>query len=110
MHGAIVVFDLSDESSYSELADWVRNVGRYAKDTCKLMLGNKLDLGTRAVQEDEARSYADSSKCKYFEVSAKDGTNMEEALMSLVSAMVQKRVGVEAPAPEKEQKGCCILM
>jgi len=110
---AILVYDVTDDQSYTELPNWIRGVARYSKDPVLLILGNKTDLGQSKIDAEEAQNLADANRCKFFEVSAKDGTNIDQAFDYLVRTIYEKKRGhvEEAPAPEPEKKGgCCLLM
>lgn len=111
-HGAVLVYDATDEQSFTDIPNWLRDVNRYTTDPVRMIVANKTDLGAAKVDREEVASYADANRCSFYEVSAKEGTNTEEAFMHLVEELVEKRFGQkdeEAPA-EKEPKGCCILM
>ena len=110
-HGAILVYDVTDEQSYIDIPNWLRDVNRYTTDPVRMILANKTDLGASKVDREEVASYADANRCSFYEVSAKEGTNTEEAFMHLVEELVEKRFGQKDEAPaEKEPKGCCTLM
>ena len=52
---------------------------------CKVLCGNKCDLEfERAVSQGEAAAYAKQEGIPFFETSAKDGTNVAEAIEELV--------------------------
>ena len=63
----------------------------------KVMLGNKLDLESeRRISYEDARHFATERGFHYFETSAKDGTNVSEALGFAVVDVLQQPAG---PAP-----------
>lgn len=54
--GIIMVFDVTMEDSYRHINDWLQEVNRYASEgTCKLLVGNKVDLPNRAVPTETAK-------------------------------------------------------
>jgi len=113
--GAIIVFDVSDEESYKEADNWVRDVKRYSsRDATLMLVGNKTDLGPPKVDLTEAQTFAEANHCKFFTVSAKDGTNIDDALNTLVEDILAKKKTdapeEKTPAPEKEKSGCCTIM
>ena len=108
---AIIVYDVTDEQSFIDLPNWVRDVVRYTKDTTLMILANKIDLGKGKIEFEEAQSYAEANRCKFFAVSAKDGTGIDEAFNSFIEAIAAKKKSTEeAAAPAEKSKGCCTLL
>jgi hypothetical protein len=58
-------------------------------------LGNKLDCEPRAVSQEIAQEYCDKKGIKFFEVSAKDGTNVLEAFNAMTRLCMSKNPKVE---------------
>ena len=106
---AVMIYDSNDEQSYIDLPHWVRDVTRYTKDAVLMILANKCDLGKGKIEVEEAQNYAEANRCKFFSVSAKDGTGIDEAFNAMVQAVVEKKKGSKDPEPEKKG-GCCLLM
>jgi Ras-related protein Rab-1A len=49
-HGIIVVYDCTDQESFSNVKQWLEEIDRYACDNVnKLLVGNKCDLTTKKV-------------------------------------------------------------
>jgi len=81
----ICVYDVTTPSSFQTIPNWWKEVDRYAKkDISRILVGNKTDL-THIVQtsaaQDEAKALGATA---FFETSAKDGTNVNEALTSWI--------------------------
>lgn len=91
-NGIILVFDLTNRISFENLHGWIidiRNFGMKNVDIC--ILGNKVDNESkRVVSFIEAKDYAQSQSCSYFEVSAKLGTNITLAFESLAKSLINK--------------------
>jgi len=82
---AYVVFDLSREESFRSLERWVSDVRDVVQTNLILVLiGNKSDLADREVTEAQGRAFAAEKNMKYFEVSAKTGANVMEAITSIL--------------------------
>lgn len=44
-HGIIVVYDISDQTSFNNVKLWMQEIQRYASaGVCKMLVGNKVDL------------------------------------------------------------------
>ena len=75
-HGLLVVFDLADRRSFSEVRGWLEEAKRHGSgEAVRVLVGNKLDLDDRQVEGAEARALAESEGMDYFEVSAKHNAN-----------------------------------
>lgn len=90
-HGAILVYDITDQDSFQKVKNWVKELKRMLGSEIILVIaGNKLDLEEqRTVMEDDAISYAESVGAHYFETSAKTNDNVEEVFVELTRLMVQ---------------------
>lgn len=91
--GALLLFDLSNRDSFENVEKWLQDVKDVARDDVVLILiGNKSDLeGKRQVTHDEASDFAQKHNMKYFEVSAKTGDNVSEAISACV-AQIEKNL------------------
>ncbi|XP_075156950.1 RAS oncogene family member Rab21 [Haematobia irritans] len=90
-HGAILVYDITDEDSFQKVKNWVKELKRMLGSEIILTIaGNKIDLeDQRTVPEDDAIAYAESVGAHYFETSAKNNENIDELFMELTRLMVQ---------------------
>lgn len=87
----ILVYDVTDERSVHELAQWISDAQIYAPSAICMMLGNKMDLqsGKETLRRSEnAANSADQLAREYdiklhFKVSAKDDTAVRDALDTL---------------------------
>ena len=101
-HGILVVFDISRRETFEKTRLWIdsiRDAGTGSIDT--ILIGNKADL-TRAVSREEAEALAKEYKIQYYETSAKDNTNVDQAFHELAS-MALKRYNSATPSPNSNQ-------
>lgn len=84
--GAILVYDLSKQKTFENVARWLLEVREHAESSIVTMLvGNKCDLRhLRAVPTDEAKKYASESGLSFIEASALESTNVEEAFTQTI--------------------------
>lgn len=75
----LVVFDITNEDSYTDVPAWVEEGQRYAVDSIMFLVGNKFDEETQRVTEStKAEEYAkDEEIAFYMETSAKTGHNID---------------------------------
>ncbi|KAJ2744844.1 ras GTPase [Coemansia sp. BCRC 34301] len=93
-HGIIVVYDVTDSQSFSDVKQWLQEIDRYASEGVnKLLVGNKSDLvDARQVDFTAAKEMADSLGISFLETSAKDSTNVEQAFLTM-ARQIKDRVG-----------------
>ena len=89
--GLLVVYDITDKESFEKINFWVDNIKNNAPENAKLILvGNKCDLANeRKVSYEEGENYAKNLNIKFFEASAKDGTNVNELFFYLANEIYQ---------------------
>ncbi|XP_057584183.1 ras-related protein Rab-5A-like isoform X1 [Hippopotamus amphibius kiboko] len=82
---AIVVYDITNEDSFARAKNWVKELQRQAGPNIVIALsGNKADLANkRAVDLQEAQSYADDNSLLFMETSAKTSMNVNEIFMAI---------------------------
>jgi len=91
-HGIIVVFDVTNHETFSNVQKWLQEIDRYAcENVHKLLIGNKCDLvNDRKVTTEEAKDLADQLNLEYLETSAKESTHVEEAFRKMATAIREK--------------------
>ncbi len=79
----VIVYDITDERSFENLETWREEFLHHAgsdEGFPFVVLGNKLDKEEeRSVSGSKAESWVKSRDFGFFETSAKEGTNIEEA-------------------------------
>ncbi|GLJ40779.1 hypothetical protein SUGI_0843320 [Cryptomeria japonica] len=84
--GIILVYDVTDESSFNNIRNWIRNIEQHASENVnKILVGNKADMddSKRAVPTAWGQSLADEFGIKFFETSAKTNMNVEEVFFNI---------------------------
>jgi small GTP-binding protein len=119
-HALVLVFDLANTISFSELGiylDMFLNKCHVDPNETPpiLLLGNKADLPDRAVAQFDIDNWKEKNRIPFcFDVSAKTGENIEQAIMELLKLVVaielrQLSVSLQVTklTNEIEQKPCC---
>ncbi|KAG0463753.1 hypothetical protein HPP92_019822 [Vanilla planifolia] len=68
--GILLVYDVTDESSFNNIRNWIRNIEQHASDNVnKILVGNKADMdeSKRAVPTSKGQALADEYAIKFFE-------------------------------------------
>nr|AOC97467.1 Rab family protein [Volvariella volvacea] len=84
-HGIIVVYDVTDNDTFTNVKQWLQEIDRYASEGVnKLLVGNKSDLTSKKVVEySVAKEFADQLNIPFLETSAKNATNVEQAFLTM---------------------------
>ncbi|KAG6889711.1 hypothetical protein C0992_004340 [Termitomyces sp. T32_za158] len=93
-HGIIVVYDVTDNETFTNVKQWLQEIDRYASEGVnKLLVGNKSDLtGKKVVEYSVAKEFADQLSIPFLETSAKNATNVEQAFLTMAK-QIKDRMG-----------------
>ena len=98
-HGCIVLSDITNEKTLTECTKWKNTVDETTKfldgtNIPAILIRNKVDLieeNNNLDDEDKIKDFCEKNKfLRCFKTSAKTGTNIEEAMMFLISNIVDK--------------------
>ena len=123
----LLTFSVEDMQSFRNLSMWKSEFLYYAdiKDGNNfpfVIIGNKVDVENRLVSVDDARDWCNTNgHTPYFETSAKDSTNVNEAFKAAVKRLKELDDAMDASNPNasggpsinlnskkhQPQKGCC---
>ncbi|OLS14677.1 MAG: small GTP-binding protein [Promethearchaeota archaeon CR_4] len=90
--GALVVYDVTSESSFQNLNEWINSFKETRTECPIVLIGNKTDLSQlRKVTQDQAKTYAkEKNILDFIETSAKTGENVEVAFKNLIRKAMLK--------------------
>ncbi len=90
--GALVVYDITQESTFLKVEQFVKDLREKSdKNVYMILVGNKIDLEeNRKVSKEEGKILADKLKMGFFEVSAKNGTGIEDLFKNLIDNVYEK--------------------
>jgi small GTP-binding protein len=88
-HGGIMVYDLTRGDTLADLDKWYEDFTDKAPGVPLMLFGNKVDLKEeRTVNREDGEKSAKKFNATYFETSALDGTNVEEAFTTLAKQII----------------------
>ena len=88
--GFIIVYDITDKSSFDLISKWMKKIKDIIKCPKIIIFGNKTDLSiNREVETKEGEALASEYKLQFFETSAKNGTNLNEGLETLLLQILE---------------------
>lgn len=102
--GVILIFDLTNRSSFEGLDKWIEDIFNFGpKDVNIVLVGNKSDLDDeRTTSFNEATTLSSKYNVPYVEVSAKTGNNVALVFENLTKVMVKRE---EENDKKKKKKG-----
>eukprot|EP00117_Sycon_ciliatum_P006847 scpid15801/ scgid10203/ Ras-related protein Rab-1B len=93
--GVVIVFDVSDSTSYADVMRWVENVRSEFLDAelpVIYVAGNKCDLEEgRTISNKDARKFASQRGFSFMDISARSGSNIEELFRRLAADILQDK-------------------
>lgn len=112
---AIVVYDITNQTSFYALKDWIKEIKRYGPQECVIAIaGNKCDLeDQREVSTEHAKEYAESVEALFAETSALSSKNVQGLFIEISRKLPQPNYERGFAIPnvannnEERQKSCC---
>lgn len=98
--GILLVYDVTDDQSFQNIRNWIRNIEQHAADNVnKILIGNKADMESeKDVDYARGQALAQEYEIKFFETSAKTNQNVVEAFEAIASD-IKKRLMDPANGP-----------
>ena len=91
VQGVLVVYDITNENSFTNLKTWVKSIKEECgKSMQMIIVGNKCDLNDqRVIDKQKALEYAEEEKVEYIETSSKTGENVQKAISQLCEKVLE---------------------
>jgi len=123
--GVLLVYDVTDDKSFANIKNWIRNIEQHAVENInKVLVGNKCDLvDKRIIDTARGKALADEFKIAFYETSAKNSINVEDAFISLARDVKKRIIDTAKPSTNEntgnsikpgslstqptQKKGCC---
>ena len=88
--GVLLVYDITDEQSFLNIRNWMRNIEQHATENVqKILIGNKSDCNEeRVISTTRAQELANEYGIKFFETSAKSDINVYESFVTIAKDIV----------------------
>ena len=117
-HGILLTYSMTDEASFESIDHWYDEINCHAEKYAQVMLiANKSDLqNSRTISEEKGKILADKlGSVGYFEVSAKEDSNLHQAMSALCKKILDSTSArgnsnnqntISINNPTKTSKGC----
>lgn len=93
--GILLVYDVTDERSFANVKTWMKQIEQHASENVnRVLIGNKCDASPaeRRVSLEQGKKLAEEYGIKFFETSAKEKINVDEAFLTIAKDIVQRYV------------------
>ena len=89
--GIVLVFDLTDKSSFDNVKNWLRQIKlNAAEEICTILVGNKCDLTDNRIPQETVYALVKEVGLQYFETSAATNTNVKDGFDYLAREIKQQ--------------------
>ncbi len=91
-YGAFIIYDITNRESYKRIENWIKDINQSAPTDIVIgIVGNKNDIkNKRVIEYEEAESYSNENNALFFEVSAKNGNNIDAAFQQMAYKIFEK--------------------
>jgi len=104
--GILLVYDATDERSFNNVASWMRQIDQHAPESVvSVLLGNKCDMhDERRVDKERGQALAADYGIQFFETSAKENINIDEAFLNISTQILCKLEDENVDAAKLDEK------
>ena len=91
-NGILFVFDVTKKESFNNIKLWLTDSQNCEANISKILIGNKIDLEEeREVSNETIKNFANKKEMKFFETSAKEGTNIDLIFRELAELILSNK-------------------
>ena len=101
--GIIFTFDLTYKESFESIKRWLNDADGVNEDYQRILVGNKYDLPDKIINKEIAEKLAQKYNMKYFETSAKDGTNVDVIFKEIAELILSSPKGKKIEEETKKK-------
>jgi len=109
--GILLVYDVTDEKSFMNIRNWIRNIEQHATESVnKILIGNKCDLvDKKVIDTGRGKQLAQEYGIKFLETSAKNSINVDEAFITLARDIKKRLIDTAEAQPTPQPNGKVVL-
>ena len=95
--GVILMYDVTKKESFESISRWMEGIKAQKETNFPIILvGNKIDKeDERLVTKEDGQNLANKFRIKFFEISNKEGINIEECALSIINEIADIKEGRE---------------
>ena len=91
--GILLMYDITIINSFDSIPNWIKSIKDVkGSDFPMVLVGNKIDLESeRKITKEQGEKFAKENGIEFFEISNKNGINIQEAGLALVNKILEKK-------------------
>ena len=104
--GALILYDICSSLTFRSISKWLDELRKNVdpENITVALIGNKSDQAQlRSIPQDDGVKFAQEQKLLFFEASAKDAINVNEAFTEIITQILNRKKA--NPSPKKQQSG-----
>lgn len=86
--GIVLVYDVTDVNSFENINYWVNQISKLSDNIPMIIVGNKADREDKKITTDMGLELAKKYDCKFYEVSAKNNTCVEDMFLTFATYII----------------------
>ncbi|CAO3623347.1 unnamed protein product [Mucor hiemalis] len=104
--GILLVYDVTDEESFSNVRNWFSNIEQHASEGVnKILIGNKCDVeDKRAISKEQGETLANELNIRFMETSAKANIGVEEAFFDLARDIKKRLIDTQQATQTRQRE------
>ena len=125
-NGVLFVYDITNQESFNNIKNWIKDLQNVGNDIKGVIIGNKLDLEQkRDVSKEDLEEIGKKNKMPFLETSAKQNINVNEGFDLLVNELLKGKnenqivemfsrktrsdlsISSKTNSTKKQKSGCC---
>ena len=89
--GILLMYDITNQESFDSIPNWIKSIKDAKGSTFPMILvGNKIDKESeRKISKEQGEKFAQENGIEFFETSNKDGSNIQEAGLTLANKILE---------------------
>ena len=101
-----LIYDITQQKTFDKINEWIKDIKELKGENFPIVLiGNKCDLEEkRIINKDDGENYARKNEIDFYETSCKDGTNIENSVLTLLNKVIEQKNEGKEKKEEKEKK------
>jgi len=104
--GILLTYACNDRESFVNIENWMKQIkARASEDVSIVIVGNKSDMEDRCISYEEGKKLADTYGMHFFETSAKQDMNVNDAFKALAREIKEKIVAQDGQGNNQNNFG-----
>jgi Ras-related protein Rab-1A len=91
-NGVLFVYDITNQESFNNIKNWIKDLQNVGKDIKGVIIGNKIDLEkNRIITKEDLEEIAKKYEMPFLETSVKNNININEAFELIIDELLKNK-------------------